>query len=153
MTTVIRRGNDCLLYLKLKANNTAFSNVKSSNVYLVHTSTNHCSGTEHKPTETATNICCNQRVPTHTVELTTGPIKVEDSIMTVEALIPANLLVSGVYRLIASWFIDHELEAYKTKGLTYTQDFTDTITVTDDNTTGVIPTSITYTQDITITNI
>lgn len=150
MTTYIRRGNDCLLYLKLKAN-VKFDKVKSSRIYLVHTNDN-CSS-EHKPTLTATNIRCNQKQPTSSIELSTGPIAIDGLTMTVDSLIPADLLVSGDYRLVLSWSISKELDSLKVEELTYTKDFTDTITVTNDSTDNTITNSITYAEDIIIKDI
>lgn len=156
MTTSIRQNQDCLLFLKLQApdstvgDNPIFGDVATARVYLVRKNASGCSDSHtHIPTATATNACCNQRDPSDsTVELDTGPILNTDYAMTVEALIPAGLLTSGYYSIMVSWFVNFEYSALGIDKFKFSKDFTDTITVVEDNASADdMVTVINYTQE------
>lgn len=96
----VRKGNDVVLNITMDGNKIhVFNDIKTLRILVYKDDSQE----SHIPTTTATNQCCNQSQPTQMMELSNLVTSSDKDTVVIEALFPASLQTSGVYRLLCSW--------------------------------------------------
>lgn len=126
MNRRVRSGQD--LILKLTINGSTFHTFDEIKDMQVLTQRDTSGQSNHTPTITSTNQCCNQNIPSYKQELSALVTSYSANTVVVESLFPADIQsVGGVYCLQLKWKEKTGELVADNSQLTYGIDIDDTI--------------------------